>query len=46
MNEKTVCFLVSQNKLKDEYKDLDVLLKINKSYMAGTMDSIKEYLRA
>ena len=41
-----MCFLVGQKKLEDKYKDPDMLLKINKSDMAGTMQSIKEYLRA
>ena len=35
VNEEMVCFLVSQKKLKDEYKDPNVLLKINKSDMVG-----------
>ena len=46
VNEETVCFLVGQKKLEDDYKDPDVLQKINKSDTAGTMKSIKEYLRA
>ena len=37
-------FLAGQKKLKDEYKDPNVLPKINKSDMTGTMESIKEYL--
>ena len=41
-----MCLLTGQEKLKDEYKDPDVLLKINKSDMAETMESIKEYLRS
>ena len=32
--------------LKDEYKDPDVLPKINKFDMAGTMKVIEEYLRS
>ena len=39
-------FLVGQKKLEDEYEDPDMLPKINKSDMAGTMESIKEYLRS
>ena len=46
VNEETVHFLADQKKLEDEYKDPDVLLKINKSYMAGMMESIEEYFRA
>ena len=41
VDEGTVSFLVGQKKLK-EYKELDMLLKINKSDMAGMMESIKE----
>ena len=41
-----VHFLVHQKKLKDKYKDPPVLLKINKSDMAGMMESINYYLRA
>ena len=33
-------------RLKDEYKDPDVLPKVNKADMARTMKSIKEYLRS
>ena len=33
--------MAGQKKLKDEYKDPDMLLKINKSDMAGTMEAIK-----
>ena len=43
VDEGTVCFLAGQKKLKDEYKDPNVLLKIIKSDIAGTMESIKEY---
>ena len=42
----TVHFLAGQKKFKDEYKDPDVLLKINKSAMAGMVESIEEYLRS
>ena len=44
INEETVHFLSGQKKLKDKYKDPNVLPKINKSDMAETMESIKEYL--
>ena len=46
MKEGTVHFLVGQKKLKVDYKDPDVLTKINKSDMAGMMESIKEYFLA
>ena len=36
--------MAGQKKLKDEYKDPDVLLKINESDMAGMVEAIKEYL--
>ena len=39
-------FLTGQKKLEEEHKDPDVLPKINKSDMAGTMESINEYLRS
>ena len=39
--EKTQC----KKRLKDEYKDPDMLPKVNKADMAGTMESIKEYFR-
>ena len=44
VDEGTVCLLAGQKKLKDEYKDLGMLTKINKSDMAGMMEFIKEYL--
>ena len=43
-NEETVHILLDQKKLKDEYKDPNMLLKINESDTARTMESIKEYL--
>ena len=46
VHEDTVCLLARQKKLKDEYKDPDVLPKINKSDMAGMMEAIEEYLRS
>ena len=46
VDEGIVCLLVGQKKLEDEYKDTNVLPKINKSDMAETMGSIKEYLRS
>ena len=38
--------LVGQKRLEDEYKDLDVLPKVNKADIAGMMESIKEYLKS
>ena len=38
--------LARQKRLKDEYKDPDVLTKVNKADMAGMMESIKEYFRS
>ena len=46
VKEETVHLSAGQKKLKDEYKDPDVLPKINKSDMAGKMKSIKEKLSA
>ena len=45
VHEDTVHLLAGQKRLKDEYKDPDVLPKINKSDMTGMMEVIKEYLR-
>ena len=45
VNEDTVCFMKGQRKLKDEYKDPNLLPKINRSDMAGTKEAIEEYLR-
>ena len=44
--KETVYLLAGQKKIEDEYKDPNMLPKINKSYMAGTMESIQEYLRS
>ena len=46
MNKGMVHFLVGQKKLEDENKDPEMLPKINKSDMAGMMESIEEYLRS
>ena len=40
-----VHLLTGQKRLEDEYRDPDVLPRINKSDKAGMMESIKEYLR-
>ena len=45
VNEDIVHLMTEQKKLKDEYKDSDMLPKISKSDVAGTMEAIKEYLR-
>ena len=46
VDEETVCLLAGQKKLKVEYKDPNMLPKINKSNLAGTMVTIKKYLIA
>ena len=46
VDEGTVCLFAVQKKLEYEYKDPNVLLKINKSEMAGMMESIEEYPRS
>ena len=45
VNEDTLCLMTGQKKLEDEYKDPNVMPKINKSDIAGMMEAIKEYLR-
>ena len=42
VHEDTVHLLAGKKRLKDKYKDPDVLLKVNKADMAATMESIKE----
>ena len=44
VQEDTICNLSYQKKLKDEYKGPDVLPKVNKANMTGTIKDIKEYL--
>ena len=46
VHEDTVCLLAGQKKYKEEYKDPDVLHKINKSDMTGMMEANEEYLRS
>ena len=46
MHEDTVHLLTGKKRLKDEYKDPEMLHKINKSDMAGMMEAIKENLRS
>ena len=44
---RTQCVCLAGHKwLKDEYKDPDVLPKVNKANMAGIMEAINEYLRS
>ena len=44
--EVTILLLAGQKRFEDEYKDPDVLPKINKADMVETMEPIKEYLRS
>ena len=44
VQEDTVPLLAGQKMLEDEYKDLHVLPKVNKTDVAGMMESTKEYL--
>ena len=46
MHEDTVCLLVRQKKLKDDYENANVWPRINTSDMEGMMESIKKYLRS
>ena len=46
VHEDIVHLLVDHNRLEDDYKVQDVLLKINKADMKGTIEAIKEYLRS
>ena len=43
--EDTVCLLAGQKKHEDKYKDPEVLPKVNKAVMTGTMEFIEEHLR-
>ena len=45
VHEDTVYLLAGQKKIKDDYKDTNVLPKINKFDIAWMMEVIKEYLR-
>ena len=44
--EDTVHLLAGQKRFNNEYIDSDVLPKVDEADMAGTMESIKEYLRS
>ena len=45
-DEGTVCLMTGQKKLKDQYKNPSMLPKINKSDVAGMMETMEEYLRS
>ena len=45
VHEDTLYLLAGQKRPKDDYKDTDVLHKVNKDGMVGTMKAI-EYLRS
>ena len=42
----TVYLLTDQKKIKDNYKDPDMLPKIIEAVMVGMLEAIKEYLRS
>ena len=46
MGGDTGCLLTGQKWLEDKYKDPNVVPKVNKADMAGTMEAIKEYQRS
>ena len=46
VQEDTLCLLAGQKRLKDEEKDHNLLPKINKSDVVGTIEAIEEYLRS
>ena len=46
VHEDTVHLLAGQKRLKNEYKDPDMLFKVNKAHKAGMIESIEEYLRS
>ena len=46
MHEDTVHLLAGQKNLIDEYKDPNVLPKINESDIVETMESTEEYVRS
>ena len=45
VHEGTVCLLVGQKRLKDDYKDPNMLPKVNKADMAAMVEAIKDYCR-
>ena len=46
VHEDTAHLLAGQMKLRDEYKDHDILPMANKAGATGMMEAIKEYLRS
>ena len=46
VHDDTVHLLAGSKRLEDRYKDPDMLPKVNKTDVAGTMDAIKEHLRS
>ena len=46
VHEDTVHLIAGQKRLKDKYKDPDMLPKVNKADIAGMMESIEECLRS
>ena len=46
VHEDTMHLLAGQKRLKDEYKHPEVFLRINKSDVAGKLETIEEYLRS
>ena len=45
MCEHKVCLLAGQKWLEDNYKDPDMLLKVNKADIMGMMEAMKNYLK-
>ena len=45
-HDDTAHLVAEQKRHEDEYKDHDVISKVHKANMAGTMEAIKEYLRS
>ena len=46
VSEDTGHLLVGQKRLEDDYKDPDILPKVNKTDMEGRMEAIEEYLKS
>ena len=42
MHEDAACLLADQKRLKDNYNNMHMLPKVNKTDMAGMMEAIKE----
>ena len=45
VQEDTFCLLPDKKRLEHNYKDLDILPKVNKAALIGTIEAIEEYLR-